>query len=110
MADMDIQCRDKKGSRSSKSKEAEDFSSLKPPVSCKSGGEGVMRVKLVIRKHELLELLSNGVAKKVAMRDLLVELQAKLGDQSTAVYDPYGENFGTAARMNSHSVWGPVVG
>ena len=47
-----------------------------PPVSCKSAGEGVMRVKLVIRKHELLELLSNGVAKKVAMGDLLVELQA----------------------------------
>lgn len=101
--------RGRKGSRSSKIKEAEGFSSSKPPVSCKNAGEGVMRVKLVIRKHELLELLSNRVDKKVAMRDLLVELQPKLGDQSTAVYDPYGENFGTAARMNSHSVWRPSL-
>ena len=61
-----------------------------------------MKVKLVVRKQELVDLLSNGLAKGAAIEDLLVELQAKLGHQSsTAVYNPCQEN--------CHSGWRPSL-
>ena len=88
-------------SRSSRSRKVETFSSSKPSGSCKNTGEGVVRVKVVIRKQELTKLLSNGLGKRAAMEDLLVELQAKLGDQSTAVYDPYEDNSCIATGLRS---------
>jgi hypothetical protein len=39
------------------------------------------------------------------LEDILVKLQAKLGDQSTSIYDPYGDNCGTAVWMNNHRGW-----
>ena len=95
-------CQDTTRSGSSESNEAEDFNFLKPAVPCKNTRGGIVKVKLVVRKQELVDLLSNGLAKGAAIEDLLVELQAKLGHQSsTAVYNPCKEN--------CHSGWRPSL-
>lgn len=98
--------KDRSRNISRESKEAEDFSSSKPAVPCKNTGGSVVRVKLVIRKQELAKFLSNDLAKTAAMEDLLVELQAKLGDQRTALYEG---NCGTVAQMSSDSRWRPSL-
>jgi len=83
--------RDRNISISSKSEEAKDLSSPKSPISCEKTGKGVVRVKLVIRKEELAELLANGLSKREAMADLLAK------------------NCGTAARMSSYGGWKPSL-
>ena len=46
-------------------------------VLCVNTIEGVVRVKIVIRKQELAEMLSKGLGKGATMEDLLVELHDK---------------------------------
>jgi len=101
--------KDRSRSRSTESKEAENFSSSKQAVSCKNTEAGIVRVKLVIRKQELEESLANGSSKQEVMEDLLVKLRPKLGDESTSVYNTYEENCGTAGLMSSHRGWKPSL-
>jgi hypothetical protein len=101
--------KDRSGSRSSENIEAENFSSSKQAVSSMNTGAGIVRVKLVIGKEELAKLLANGFSKQKVMEDLLVKLQAKLGDQSISVYNTYEKNCGTAVLMSSHRGWKPSL-
>jgi len=72
--------------------ETNDLGSPKSVISCEKTGNGVVRVKLVISKKELAELLANGLTQKKAMEDLLVK------------------NCGTAAPMSmSHCGWRPSL-
>lgn len=99
----------KKGeTRGNKSEETKDLSSSKPAVSClNTGPEGVVRVKLVIRKQELAELLSKGLGKGATMEDLLVELHGK--GQATVLDNSYDENCGPARIMGNHGGWRPAL-
>jgi len=54
-------------------------------------------------------LLANGFSKQKVMEDLLVKLQAKLGDQSISVYNTYEKNCGTAVLTSSHRGWKPSL-
>lgn len=102
-AARDIKKRENRGKRKGQTK---DLSSSKPAVSCVNTEEGVVRVKLVIRKQELAELLSNGLGKGATMEDLLVELQGK--GQAASVDNLLEKNCGPA-RMGSHGGWRPAL-
>jgi len=91
--------------RSNRSGETKDLSSSKPAVSCVNTGEGVVRVKLVIRKQELAKLLSNGLGKGATMEDILVELQGK----GQASVDNLSEENCGPARMGNHGGWKPAL-
>lgn len=83
--------RDSSRSTSSEGNEAKDLSSAKPALSCEKTGKGFVRVKLVIRKQELTELLANGLSDQEALEDILAK------------------NCGAAARMSSHGGWRPSL-
>lgn len=86
--------------------ETKDLGSSKPAVSCVNTGEGVVRVKLVIRKQELAELLSNGLGKGATMEDLLVELRGK--GQAASVDNLHEKNC-APARLGSRGGWRPAL-
>ena len=57
--------------------EAKELISSKPAISAINTIEGVVRVKLVIIKQELAEMLSKGLGKGATMEDLLVQIHGK---------------------------------
>lgn len=102
-AAQNIKKRENRGKRRGQTK---DLSSSKPAVSCVNSGDGVVRVKLVVRKQELAELLSNGLGKGATLEDLLVELQGK--GQAASVDNLLEKNCGPT-RMGSHGGWRPAL-
>ena len=74
-------------------------------VLCVNTIEGVVRVKIVIRKQELADMLYKGLGKGATMEDLLVELHGK---GQASVDDSYDENCGSA-RMSNHGGWRPAL-
>lgn len=92
-----------------RSRSSENCSSSEQADYCKNTGAATVRVKLVVRKEELAELVGKGLTKQEVMEDLLAKFQAKLRDQSNSVHNPYEQNFGTAEQMSSHRGWTPSL-